>query len=157
MIKKVDIELVKQVLSTPEAALDQIKVQSLLSKLQTLAEENQPERTKTVKRPYAVVISDPDGVIPRGVEFTGWAFQHDEELGILDIPRRLEEVARDYNATRSGQKQPVASVGETIQVAALSLFKGQKLQRKHKDPVAVLITNNKVSQLQSADLEVVTG
>jgi len=144
---KLNIELLEEALKSQEAGLTPCKIEAILSKVRTLVEENKaPPVSRTVK-PYAVVISDPEGKIPAGTEFTGWAIQYDEDrIGVGEVSKQLVEVAKDFNASRSGKKQPVASIGETFQVASRSLFKDQHLVYKHKDPVFVVVTDNSITK-----------
>ena len=99
------------------------------------------EKPPAVKKQYVIVVSDPEGKLPK-TDFTGWVLQIPESESPATTPDRVFKAAYDFNASKRGRLLPVKSVGEALESASAKFFKEAELWVKTKLPVAVMVTDN---------------
>ena len=102
------------------------------------AEEEKPP---ACKKQFVVLVSDPDGVMPK-TDLAAWVLQLPEEASPLSTQERLVKAAYDFNASRRGRALPVKTVGEALETVPTKHFKDVEIWVKTKTPVQVLTTNN---------------
>lgn len=110
------------------------------------SDKNEEEKEKNgepkVKKDYILLLSDPSEKLTD--EYLGWAFQIDEDQNPGELVDKIKMTAGDFNRSKKGQKVPVNTIGETIQNVPSKFFKEYKIYPKHKEPVYICLTNNKL-------------
>ena len=106
-------------------------------------ESGDEDKPPAVKKQFAILISDPDGKLPKH-DFVGWVLQLPESESVATTLDRIFRSAYDYNTTKKGQLMPVKTVGEAIEVIPAKAFKEADLWVKSKTPVLVLKTDNEI-------------
>lgn len=101
------------------------------------------DKPPAVKKQFAILVSDPDGKLPKH-DFVGWVLQLPESESVATTLDRIFRSAYDYNTTKKGQLMPVKTVGEAIEVIPAKAFKEADLWVKSKTPVLVLKTDNEI-------------
>jgi hypothetical protein len=101
------------------------------------------DKPPAVKKQFAILVSDPDGKLPKH-DFVGWILQLPESESVATTLDRIYRSAYDYNTTKKGQLMPVKTVGEAIEVIPAKAFKEADLWVKSKTPVLVLKTDNEI-------------
>jgi len=106
-------------------------------------EEGDEEKQPAVKKQFAILVSDPDGRLPKH-DFVGWVMQLPENESVATTLDRVFRSAYDYNTTKKGRLMPVKTVGEAIEIIPAKAFKEADLWVKTKTPVLVLRTDNEI-------------
>ena len=101
------------------------------------------EKPPAVKKQFVIVVSDPDGKMPKS-DLVGWVLQIPESESPATTPDRVFRSAYDFNTTKKGQLMPVKTVGEAIENVPGKFFKETDVWVKTKTPVLVLKTNNEI-------------
>ena len=101
------------------------------------------EKPPAVKKQWAIVISDPDGRLPKA-DFVGWVVQLPENESVATVPDRVFRAVYDFNASKKGRLLPVKTVGEAFENVPAKHFKDAEVWVKTKTPVLVLRTNNEI-------------
>lgn len=101
------------------------------------------EAPPAVKKQFAVLVSDPEGRLPK-FDFVGWVLQLPENESVATTLERVQRAAYDFNARRKGQILPVKTVGEALENVPAKFFKEAELWVKTKTPVLVLRTDNQI-------------
>ena len=108
-----------------------------------LAVQPDEEKEPGVKKQFAVLVSDPDGIMPK-TDLVGWILQIPDSESIATTQDRINRAAYDFNATKNGQLLPVKTVGEAIENVPSKFFKEADVWVKTKTPVLVLRTDNQI-------------
>jgi hypothetical protein len=148
----VKTEIIADVLSTTKLSDGRIlspeETQKLLSQIEQQAalekEADKADREPTAKKQFVILVSDPDGRIPEGVDLVGWVTQISGDDSILDTPQKLFRAAYEHNISKKGRKYPVKTVGEACEAVGARLLNEQGLSIKNKTPVAVIVSDNKI-------------
>ena len=101
------------------------------------------EKPPAVKKQWVIVVSDPDGKMPK-TDLVGWVLQIPESESVATTPDRVFRSAYDFNTTKKGQLLPVKTVGEAIENVPAKFFKEADVWVKTKTPVLVLKSNNEI-------------
>ncbi len=101
------------------------------------------EKPPAVKKQYAVLVSDPDGKLPKD-DFVAWVVQLPECESVATTLDRIHRSAYDFNASKRGRLLPVKTVGEAIENVPNKYFKEYEVSIKTKTPVLVLRTSNEI-------------
>lgn len=101
------------------------------------------ERPPAVKKQYVILVSDPEGRLPKG-EFAGWVLQIPETESASTTADRFLRATYDYNASKKGRLYPAKTVGEALENVPAKFFKEADLWVKTKTPVIVLKTDNEI-------------
>lgn len=101
------------------------------------------EALPPVKKQFVIVVSDPEGKIPK-TDFTGWVLQIPEDESPVTVLERIYRGTYKYNATRKGRLYPAKTVGEAIENVPAKHFKDAELFVKTKSPVLVIRTDNEI-------------
>lgn len=141
---KIEVGKVGEILKASK--LDRGTVEVLMEAIRREAESAEQEKTEKKpreKRQYVVLISDPDGKIPKE-DLVGWVLQIPEMASPMTVEDRIRRAAYDFNQSARGRKNPVSTIGEACEAVAQKNFREAEIAVKTKVPVAVLVTDNKI-------------
>jgi hypothetical protein len=105
------------------------------------------EAVPSLKKQYAILVSDPEGKLPKH-DFVGWVLQLPEDESVATVQERIFRAAYDFNASKKGRLHPARTVGEALEYVAGKHFKEADLWVKTKTPVLVLRTDNDIPREQ---------
>jgi hypothetical protein len=106
-------------------------------------EPGEEEKPPAVKKQYAILLSDPEGRMPKN-DFVGWVVQLPENESVATVVERVCRGAYDYNTTKKGRLYPAKTIGEAIENVPAKFFKEADVWVKTKTPVLVLKTDNEI-------------
>ena len=112
-------------------------------------ETGDEEKPPAVKKQFVILLSDPDGKMPKH-DFVGWVLQVPENESVATTPDRLFRGAYDFNASKKGRLLPVKTLGEAIENVPTKYFKEADVWVKTKTPVLVLKTDNEIPKGEPA-------
>ena len=143
MSKKVDVSLVAEVLQNNklEPAVLRRIIEELISR--TTAEEDGEEKPPAEKKQCVVLASDPEGKLTN-YDFVAWVMQIPETESPATVKDRIYRSVYEFNTTKRGRLLPVKTVGEALENVPAKHFKEQDLFVKTKEPVLVIVTDNKI-------------
>jgi hypothetical protein len=122
------------------------KKQALLTDLQAMLEEETEAKEPKNKKEFVVLVSDPNGNI--NTDLVAWVLQIEEGESPDSVKEKLSLAAAKFNNTKKGQKMPVETVGETIEVVQRKIMVEEaKVWIKTKVPVLVVTTDNSLIDL----------
>jgi len=101
------------------------------------------DKPPPVKKQFAVLLSDPDGHMPKH-DFVAWVLQLPENESVVTVTERIFRGVYDFNASKKGRLLPVKTVGEAIENVPAKFFKEADVWVKTKTPVLVLKTDNEI-------------
>lgn len=101
------------------------------------------EKPPAVKKQHVVVISDPDGKLPKD-DFVAWVVQIPENESAATTLDRIHRAAYDFNTTKKGRLMPVRTVGDAIENITAKGFKEADVWIRTKTPVLVVKSNNQI-------------
>lgn len=101
------------------------------------------EKPPPVKKQWVILVSDPDGRLPKH-DFVGWVLQIPDSESVATTLDRLYRSSYDFNTTKKGQLMPVKTVGEAIEAVPAKFFKEADVWVKTKTPVLMLRTDNEI-------------
>jgi len=101
------------------------------------------DKPPPVKKQSVILISDPDGRLPKS-DFVGWVLQIPDSESPATVQDRIYRGAYDYNASKKGRLYPTKTVGETLENVPAKFFKEADLWIRTKTPVQVLKTDNEI-------------
>ncbi|MCR5183309.1 MAG: hypothetical protein K6B46_01235 [Opitutales bacterium] len=108
-------------------------------------EEKDKEKREVEKKRWVLLVGDPEGVLD-DVELTGYALQINESDSEYDVVKKLNQMAREYNRSKRGRKDPVKSVTEVCEVVPAKALKEVGVWVKHREAAFVLTTDNILEQ-----------
>lgn len=140
---KIDLNTVAEVLKKT-AEISPAALRRVIEEL-NLAAQPEPgeEKLPAVKKQQVVLLSDPDGRMPKH-DFVAWVLQIPENESVATTQDRIFRSAYDFNVTRKGQLMPVKTVGEALENVPARFFKEAELWVRTKTPVLVLTSNNTI-------------
>ena len=97
----------------------------------------------TEKKQFVIVVSDPDGKLPKH-DFVGWVLQIPETESVATTLDRIFRSSYDFNTTKKGRLMPVKTVGEALENVPAKAFKEADVWVKTKTPVLMLKTDNEI-------------
>lgn len=141
-MQKISIDVVAGALKKHAVAPAQIRaiIEDLNIEAQPDAGEEKPP---AVKKQYAVLLSDTDGMMPKH-DFVAWVVMLPECESVATVEDRIFRSAYDFNASKKGKLMPVKTVGEAIECVPNKFFKEYEVFPKTKTPVLVLKTDNSI-------------
>jgi hypothetical protein len=105
--------------------------------------ESDEEKPPAVKKQWAILISDPEGRLPK-TDFVGWVLQIPEDESIVTTQDRIFRATYEFNTTKKGRLAPPKTTGEAIELVPAKHFKEVGVWVKTKVPVLMLKTNNEI-------------
>lgn len=106
-------------------------------------EPGEEEKPPPVKKQFVILVSDPDGRLPKH-DFVGWVLQIPESESVATTQERICRGAYDFNTTKKGRLLPVKTMGEAIESVPAKFFKETDVWVKTKTPVLMLRTDNEI-------------
>ena len=101
------------------------------------------EKPPAVKKQFVILVSDPDGRMPKH-DFVGWVLQIPDSESVATTQDRIFRSVYDYNVTKKGRLHPAKTVGEALENVPAKFFKEADVWVKSKTPVLVLKTDNQI-------------
>lgn len=108
----------------------------------TQAEAND-EKPPAVKKQWAILISDPEGRLPK-TDFAGWVLQIPEDESVVTTQDRIFRATYEFITTKKGRLLPPKTVGEALENVPAKHFKEVGVWVKSKTPVLMLRTDNEI-------------
>lgn len=146
---KIEVNKVAEILKNNEVDPKLLRQIVEEMNLQTQAQANE-EKEPAIKKQWGILISDPDGRLPKDFDFTGWVVQIPEDDSIVTTQDRIFKAAYEYNATRKGRLNPAKTVGEALEHIPAKHFKEADVWIKTKTPVLMLRTDNDIPKDESS-------
>lgn len=146
-MSKISIDEVQSVLLKQSIPKEQVVavVKELSQIVQEEAAQRQASAEPKTKNEYTIVLSDPNNDLA-GKEFTGWAIQIKAGEDAGTILTRVANATKSYNVnTRAGKKNPIKTFGEALMHVKRKFFKEQDILVKTKEPVRIVVTDNKLA------------
>lgn len=141
---KVDIHLVAAALK--QAHVEPPKIREIIELLNhETAPDEGDETVPPVKKQFVVIISDPEGKLPKD-DFAAWVVQIPECESPATTLDRLYRGAYDFNASKKGRMLPAKTVGDALENVSAKFFKEAELWVKTRTPVLVVKTDNEIPQ-----------
>lgn len=106
-------------------------------------ETGDDEKPPAVKKQWVILVSDPDGKLPKH-DFVGWVLQIPETESVATTLDRVFRSTYDHNTTKKGRLMPVKTVGEAMEHIPAKAFKEADVWVKTKTPVLMLKTDNEI-------------
>ncbi|MBS0662689.1 MAG: hypothetical protein JSR48_05450 [Verrucomicrobia bacterium] len=139
---KIDVSKVAEILKKNQ--LDPALLRRVIEEINIAVQpDNAEEKPPPVKKQWVIVVSDPEGRMPKH-EFVGWVLQIPETESVATTPDRVFRGAYDFNASKRGRLLPVKTVGEAFENVPAKHFKDADVWVKTKTPVLVLKTDNEL-------------
>lgn len=139
-MSKVEVSTVAEILKKNQ--LSPALLRQVIEEINLATAKDSPvERPPAIKKQWVIVISDPDGLLPR-TDFAGWVLQLPEADSVATTLDRIFRSAYDFNATKKGRLLPVKTVGETLENVPAKFFREADLWVKTRTPVLMLRTDN---------------
>jgi hypothetical protein len=104
------------------------------------------EKAPAVKKQFVVLVSDPDGRMPKQ-DLVAWVLQLPETESPVTTQDRVFRAAYEHNASRKGRLHPARTVGEALESVPAKHFKDADLWVRTKTPVIVLRTDNEIPRV----------
>jgi hypothetical protein len=140
---KIDVNKVAEILKKNQ--IDPLVLRRVMEEM-NLAVQPDPgdeEKAPAVKKQSVVLVSDPDGRMPK-TDLVAWVLQLPESESPVTTQERIFRATYDYNASRKGRLHPAKTVGEALENVPAKHFKDAELWVKTKTPVLVLKTDNEI-------------
>jgi hypothetical protein len=140
---KIDVSKVAEILKKNQ--IDPALLRRVVEEMNLAAqtEAGDDDKPPAVKKQWVVMVSDPDGKMPKH-DFVAWVLQIPESESVATTQDRLFRSSYDFNTTKKGRLLPVKTVGEAIENVPAKFFKEADVWVKTKTPVLVLKTNNEI-------------
>lgn len=106
-------------------------------------EPGDEEKPPAVKKQFVILVSDPDGKLPKH-DFVGWVLQIPENESVATTQDRIFRTSYDYNTTKKGRLMPMKTVGEALENVPAKFFKEADVWVKTKTPVLLVRTDNEI-------------
>jgi len=120
--------------------IDARQLAELLNEIKREAEAEAVEREKPVKKHHVVLVSEPEGGLPR--DLVGWVVQvpADDHPDVAE--QRIREAAEGFNSSPRGKKLPLSSFGDACQGLPAKQLKERNVWVRTREPVRVLAVRN---------------
>jgi hypothetical protein len=140
---KIDVSKVAEILKKNH--IDPALLRRVVEEMNLAAqpETGDDEKPPAVKKQFVILISDPDGKLPKN-DFVGWVLQIPESESPATTTDRIFRSSYDFNTTKKGRLLPVKTVGEAIENVPAKFFKEADVWVKTKTPVLMVKTDNEI-------------
>lgn len=145
---KIEVNRAAEILKKNQIAPDVLRRVIEEMNLAVQPESGDAEAAPGVKKQFAILISDPEGRLPK-FDFVGWVLQLPENESVATVEDRIRRGAYDFNASKKGRLLPVKTVGEAIENVPAKYFREADLWVKTKTPVLMLRTANELPRANS--------
>lgn len=141
-MSKLEVSKIAEILK--KNRLEPALLRRVMEEMNLLTEpETGEEKPPAVKKQHVILISDPEGKMPK-TDFAGWVLQIPESESVVTTQERIFRGAYDYNASKRGRLYPVKTVGEALESVPAKHFKDADLWVRTKTAVLVLVTPNEI-------------
>lgn len=140
---KIDVNKVAEILKKNEISPAVLRRVLEEMNLAVQPDPGEEEKPPAVKKQFAILISDPEGRLPKH-DFVGWVLQLPENESVVTTLDRVFRSAYDFNTTKKGRLLPVKTVGEALENIPAKAFKEADVWVKTKTPVLMLRTDNQI-------------
>lgn len=140
-MSKIPVELVAAAMK--QAHVDPAKVREVIELINSeiAAQEKDEETPPQVKKQFVVLVSDPEGKLPKD-DFVAWVLQLEEQESPATTLDRVYRGAYDFNCSKKGRMLPAKTVGDALENVAAKYFKEAGLWVKTRTPVLVVKSDN---------------
>lgn len=140
---KIDVSKVAEILKKNE--IPPAVLRRVMEEMNQIVEPEGAEGDKppAVKKQFVVVVSDPEGRMPKN-DFVGWVVQIADSESPSSTLDRVFRASYDYNTTKKGRLMPVKTVGEAMEAVPAKFLKEADIWVKTKTPVLVVKTDNEI-------------
>jgi hypothetical protein len=139
---KIDVNKVAEILKKNQ--VDPKLLRQVVEEMNLLTQaETDEEKPPAVKKQFAILISDPEGLLPK-CDFAGWVLQLPEDESVITTQDRVFRAAHEFNTTKRGRFMPAKTVGEALDNIPAKHFNEVGLWVKTKTPVLMLRTDNEI-------------
>lgn len=146
---KIDINKVAEILKKNQVPPSQLR--QIVEEMNVLTKvEADEEKPPPVKKQFVILISDPNGTLPK-TDYVGWVLQIPEDESVVTTQDRIFRATYDFIATKKGSLMPPKTVGESIECVPAKDFKKVGLWVKTKIPVLMLKTDNEIPKDDHTD------
>ena len=144
---KIDVNKVAEILKKNQ--VDPKILRQIVEEMNILTQaESDEEKPPAVKKQWAILISDPEGRLPKN-DFAGWVLQIPEDESVATTQDRIFRAVYEFNTTRKGRLLPSKTIGEALENVPAKHFKDTEVWVKTKTPVLVLTTDNEIPKDKS--------
>lgn len=141
-MSKIEVNQVAEIMKKNQ--LDPKLLRQIVEEMNLLTQAEADEvKPPAVKKQWVILISDPDGLLPK-TDFAGWVLQIPEAESVATTQDRIFRSIYDYNASKKGRLYPAKTVGEALENVNSRFFKEAELWVKTKIPVLMLRTANEI-------------
>jgi hypothetical protein len=137
----VPISLVAEALK--QAHVEPAKIREIVELLNHEVADDGEEKAPSIKKQFVVIISDPEGKLPKD-DFAAWVVQIPEEESPATTLDRIYRGAYDFNCSKKGRMMPAKTVGDALENVSAKFFKEAELWVKTKTPVLVVKSDNQI-------------
>lgn len=139
---KIDVNKVAEILKKNQ--VDPKLLRQIVEEMNLLTQpEVDEEKPPAVKKQFAILVSDPEGHLPKH-DFVGWVLQIPEDESVATTQERILRASYEFNTTRKGRLFPMKTIGEAIENVPAKHFKEAGVWVKTKTPVLMLKTDNEI-------------
>ncbi|MFA6287388.1 MAG: hypothetical protein WC661_08375 [Opitutaceae bacterium] len=140
---KIDVNKVAEILKRNE--IEPALLRQIVEEMNIIAQpEVDEEKPPAVKKQFGILISDPEGRLPKGNDFVGWVVQIPENESVMTTTDRIFKAVYEFNTTKKGRLMPAKTVGEALENLPAKHFKEAGIFIKTKTPVLMLKTDNEI-------------
>ena len=145
---KIDVNKVAEILKKNQ--VDPKILRQIVEEMNILTQaESDEEKPPAVKKQFAILISDPEGRLPK-TDFAGWVLQIPEDESVATTQDRIFRAVYEFNTTKKGRMLPSKTVGEALENVPAKHFKETGVWVKTKSPVLMLKTDNEIPKDESS-------
>lgn len=138
---KIEISKAAEILKKNQ--LEPALLRRVIEEMNLVVQPEGDEPAPVVKKQFVVLVSDPDGMLPKS-DFVAWVLHIPENESVATTQDRILRSAYDFNCTKKGRLLPVKTMGEAIENVPAKFFKEADVWVKTKTPVLVLRTDNQI-------------
>lgn len=144
---KIEVNTVAEILK--KNAIDPAVLRRVVEEMNLAVqpEGGDEEKPPAVKKQFVILVSDPDGKLPKH-DFVGWVLQIPEDESVATTQERIFRGCYDFNASKKGRLMPVKTMGEALENVPAKYLKEADVWVKTKTPVLVLKTDNEIPKAE---------
>lgn len=138
---KIKVSTVAEILKKNK--LEPALLRQVVEEMNQAVQPEGAEKPPAVKTQVVIVISDPEGLMPK-TDFVGWSLKIPESESPATTIDRINKAAYTYNASKRGRLLPVKTHGEALEVVPKKMLKEADLWVLTRTPVLVIRTHNQI-------------
>ena len=140
---KLEINQVAEILK--RNAADPALLRAVVQEMNLIAARaaDEADATPAVKKQWVILVSDPEGRMPK-IDLAGWVLRIPDEESPVTTVERICRASYEHNASKKGRLLPAKTIGEAIECVPSKSLKEQEVWVSTKSPVLVLTTDNAI-------------